>query len=189
MPQPLSVIICHYYHLGSGTSSGLNMVLYFEEVWVGVLYLRLSNVYCTLSIIIIQTESGWLWWFLFRWVRADASKWKSFGKPKITSLINYSGHGPVHGLSRFVISRPCLWDLCFLTSVLISLPQNKLVGFFFLQKSVLMGLNFITQKNRVVIGSSCRRFFYGQKNAKLCYKVLGATTRKQNKKTGKLTSL
>ena len=45
------------------------------------------------------------------------------------------------------------------------------------KKSVFMGLNFIPQKFRVVIGSSCRRFLQ-PKNARLCFKVLEAKTRK-----------
>ena len=56
-------------------------------------------------------------------------------------------------------------------------PPEKFGRFFFLQKSVLMGLNFIPKQFRVVIGSSCRRFLQ-PKNARLCYKVLGAKTRK-----------
>ena len=54
-------------------------------------------------------------------------------------------------------------------------PLENVRSMFFLQKSVLMGLNFIPQKFRVVIGSSCRRFLQ-PKSARLCYKVLGAKT-------------
>ena len=45
-------------------------------------------------------------------------------------------------------------------------PLEKVRSIFFLQKSVLMGLTFIPQKIRVVIGSSCRRFLQ-PKNARL----------------------
>ena len=79
-------------------------------------------------------------------------------------------------------------DTCvdfYLTGVLLSLPWKKFNRIFFLQKSVLMGLNFIPQKNRVVIGSSCCRFLQ-PKNAKLFYK---GSLRPKPGKTGKLASL
>ena len=67
---------------------------------------------------------------------------------------------------------------CPLTGVLLSLPWKKFGQIFLLQKSVLMGLNFIPHKIRVVIGSSCRRFLQ-PKNARLCHKDLGAKTQKK----------
>ena len=42
-------------------------------------------------------------------------------------------------------------------------PLEKFGRILFPQKSVLMGLNFIPQKNRVVIGSSFRRFLHPKK--------------------------
>ena len=53
-----------------------------------------------------------------------------------------------------------------LTGILLSLPWKKFGRTFFLQKSVLIGLNFIQQTFRVVVGSSCRRFLQ-PKNSKI----------------------
>ena len=55
-------------------------------------------------------------------------------------------HVPLPACFNFVNRRP------------VKSPLEKVRSFFFLQKLVLMGLNFIPQKIRVVIGLSCRRF-------------------------------
>ena len=93
-----------------------------------------------------------------------------------------AGHGaarvPVSGRGASLDGGP--GPECGLTGVLLSLPWKNFGQLFFLQKSVLMGLNFIQQNFRVVIGSSCRRFLQ-PKNTRLCYKVLGAKTRRKKR--------
>ena len=67
-------------------------------------------------------------------------------------------------------------------------PLEKVRSDFFLQKSVLRGRNFIPEKNCVVIGSSCRRF-YNKKTQNYVIGSLGPKPRKRKKKTVELTSL